>query len=491
MFLSEFLDKIKSKVEVENYKNVEINKIETDSRLITKNDIFFAVQTFNSNGILYVDKAIKNGAFVVVYNSKETYKNDDIVIIKCDDTTKLLGEFLNILYQNKPKHIIGITGTCGKTSTAEFIRQAIQNLGCNSASIGTLGVNFEGSHLKEDTLTMREIVDLHKKLNYIKSEKNIDYVAMEMTSQGMDQRRSEGIDVEVGVFLNLLNHEHLDYHKNLENYFEAKMILFKNILKNGSPVVINADIPEYERIKKICLEHNHKILSFGYNGDIKILDIVDTNSGLTIKFEYDNKQYELKTDTIVKFQAYNLLATLGVLIQLNIEKNIQKLVDILGKVKQADGRMEFVATKNNGARIFIDYAHTPDSFEKVLKTVKDHLKASGNGKLYTLFGSGGDRDSSKRPLMGEAAQKYSDIVIITDDNPRTEDPEKIRKDILIGCPNAICIADREKGIEKAIEMLQANDILMLLGKGHERYQLIGKEAVYFSEPEIVKKYINK
>jgi len=210
MLLSNFLKKISNKVEIINFRDIEINKIETDSRKINNNDIFFAIKTFNSNGALYIDKAIENGAKVVVCDINEQYQNNNIVVIKCNDTISLLGEFLNIFYNNKPKHVIGITGTCGKTSTAEFLRQAIQNLGFNSASIGTLGIKFKNEHLKEDTLTMREIVDLHNKLKYLKEEENIDYVAMEMTSQGMDQRRCEGINTEIGVFLNLLDHEHLD-----------------------------------------------------------------------------------------------------------------------------------------------------------------------------------------------------------------------------------------------------------------------------------------
>lgn len=488
MILSDFLKKLKKEVQISNFKDIEINKIETDSRKISKGDIFFAIKTFNSNGASYIDKAIKNGAEVIVCDINEEYNNDNITIIKCSDTISLLGEFLNILYNNQPKHIVGITGTCGKTSTAEFLRQALQNLELNSASIGTLGIKFKDKYLKEDTLTMREIVDLHSKLEYLKKEESVDYVAMEMTSQGMDQRRCEGVDVEIGVFLNLLDHEHLDYHKNLDNYLKAKMILFRDILKKGSPVVLNSDIPEFEKIKNICLENNHKILTFGYNGDIKVIHIKDVNNGLIVNFEYQNEEYELKTNTIVKFQIYNLLATLGILIQLNITDDINKLVEVLSNIQQADGRMEFVAKKSNGARIFIDYAHTPDSFEKVLNTVKEHLKFSG-GRLLTLFGSGGDRDSSKRSLMGKSAQKYSNIVIITDDNPRTENPEKIRNDIMIGCPNAICIPDREKAIKKAIDMLESNDILMLLGKGHEKYQIIGKNIVYFNESEIIKNYL--
>ena len=488
MLLSKLIEKFKNELEIFNFKDIEFNSIQSDSRLVKNNDIFFALNGRARKGLDFVDKAIENGAKVIVCNKNENYKNDNLVVIKTNDALKLLGKCLNIFYPNKPKHIIGITGTSGKTSVAEFTRQAIQKLGIDSASIGTLGVNFENSHMKEDTLTMRELVDLHEKLNYLKKVKNIDYVAMELTSQGMDQGRSEGVNIEIGVFNNITP-EHLDYHKTMEEYFNKKMILFKDILKDGSPVVLNADVPEFDKIKDICNKKHHKILSYGFKGDLKIKKITPTLKGQSVDFEYLGKNYTLNTPFIGKFQVMNLLATLCILIQLDIEKDINKLIKILENIKNAEGRMEYVVSKKNGASIYIDYAHKPDALRQVLETMREHISHDKEARIVVLFGCGGDRDKTKRPVMGKIANDLADVVFITDDNPRTEDAKIIRDEIMVGCPNAFNIGDRKIAIEKAIDFLQPKDILILAGKGHEKYTIIGKEILPFDEFEIVREYL--
>lgn len=488
MLLSKLIENFKNELEISNFKDIEFNSIQSDSRLVKNNDIFFALDGRTRKGLDFVDKAIENGAKVIVCNKNENYKNDNLVIIKTNDTLKLLGKCLNIFYAEKPKHIIGITGTSGKTSVAEFTRQAIQKLGIDSASIGTLGVNFENSHMKEDTLTMRELVDLHEKLNYLKKVKNIDYVAMELTSQGMDQGRSEGVDVEIGVFNNITP-EHLDYHKTMEEYFNKKMILFKDILKDGSSVVLNADVPEFDKIKDICNKKHHKILSYGFKGDLKIQKITPTLKGQSVAFEYLDRNYTLNTPFIGKFQVMNLLATLCILIQLSIEKDINKLIKILENVKNAEGRMEYVASKKNGASIYIDFAHKPDALRQVLETMREHISHDKEARIVVLFGCGGDRDKTKRPVMGKIANDLADVVFITDDNVRTENPKTIRDEIMAGCPNAFNIGDRKIAIQKAIDFLQPKDILILAGKGHEKYTIIGKEILPFDEFEIVREYL--
>lgn len=488
MLLSKLIENFKNELEISNFKDIEFNSIQSDSRLVKNNDIFFALDGRTRKGLDFVDKAIENGAKVIVCNKNENYKNDNLVIIKTNDTLKLLGKCLNIFYAEKPKHIIGITGTSGKTSVAEFTRQAIQKLGIDSASIGTLGVNFENSHMKEDTLTMRELVDLHEKLNYLKKVKNIDYVAMELTSQGMDQGRSEGVDVEIGVFNNITP-EHLDYHKTMEEYFNKKMILFKDILKDGSSVVLNADVPEFDKIKDICNKKHHKILSYGFKGDLKIQKITPTLKGQSVAFEYLDRNYTLNTPFIGKFQVMNLLATLCILIQLDIEKDINKLIKILENVKNAEGRMEYVASKKNGASIYIDFAHKPDALRQVLETMREHISHDKEARIVVLFGCGGDRDKTKRPVMGKIANDLADVVFVTDDNVRTENPKTIRDEIMAGCPNAFNIGDRKIAIQKAIDFLQPKDILILAGKGHEKYTIIGKEILPFDEFEIVREYL--
>jgi UDP-N-acetylmuramoyl-L-alanyl-D-glutamate--2,6-diaminopimelate ligase len=337
---------------------------------------------------------------------------------------------------------------------------------------------------------MREIVDLHSKLSMLKNDKNIDYVAMEMTSQGLDQRRSEGVELEVGAFNNI-SPEHLDYHKTMDEYLEKKMILFKEVLKKGSKVVLNADIPEFEYIKGVCLEREHKILSYGYNGDIKIIEIKNSPEGQSVKLKYDSKDYVLNTPFIGDFQVMNLLGALGIVISLGVEPDINKILLALGKVKAASGRMEFAGKKKNGALIYVDYAHAPDAYEKLLKTVRNHFSYDKDIRIGILFGAGGDRDKTKRPVMGKICAELADFVFVSDDNPRTENPDEIRKEVMVGCPNAVEIPDRDKAITQAVKGLGAKDVLLLVGKGQERYQLVGKEKYYFNEFEIVERAVKE
>ena len=488
MLLSKILEKFKNELDIYNFKDINIIKIQSDSRLIKQNDLFFAIDGITVKGIDFIDKAINNGAVAVVCSKKYDYKNKDIVVIKCDDPVDMLGKFLTVFYPERPQHIIGITGTSGKTSVAEFTRQIIQKLGYNAASIGTLGVNFEGSHLKEDTLTMRETVDLYEKLNYLKKEKNIDYVAMEFTSQGLHQRRATGINVEIGAFNNITP-EHLDYHKTMDEYLNQKLKLFTDVLVKSGIAVLNADIPEYKKIREVCEKQNDKIITYGYNGDIKILDINTHFDGQTAKIEYKNKQYTINTPFIGKFQIMNLLASLAIVISLNIEKSIDKIISVLETIKQAEGRMEFVGKKENGAKIYIDFAHKPDALKQVLETMREHISNDKEARIFVLFGCGGDRDKTKRPVMGKIANDLADVVFVTDDNPRTEDASIIRKEIIAECPKAYNIGDRKKAIEKAIDMLQPKDTLILAGKGHEKYTIIGKELLPFDEFKIVKDYL--
>ncbi|MDD2839590.1 MAG: UDP-N-acetylmuramoyl-L-alanyl-D-glutamate--2,6-diaminopimelate ligase [Rickettsiales bacterium] len=488
MLLSKLISDFKNELELFNFKDTNVNGIQSNSKQIKLDDVFFAVDGLNVKGINFVDEAIKNGAKVVICSKIEEYTNKNVIIIKTNDVIGLLGKFLNIFYAKKPKHIIGITGTSGKTSIAEFTRQTIQELGYDSASIGSLGINFENSHLKKNAMTMPELVDLHEKLNYLKTEKNIDFVAIEMTSQGMHQQRNEGINVEIGVFNNITP-EHLDYHKTMEEYFKQKMQLFKTILKDGSPVVLNADVPEFNKVKDICLAKKHKILSYGFNGDLKILEIKSNSNGQTVKFKYLNEEYILNSHLIGKFQVMNLLATLCILIQLNINSNIEKLIGILEKIKEVEGRMQLVAKKVNGALIYIDYAHKPDALKQVLETMREHISHDKKARVIVLFGCDGERDKTKRSVMGKIANDLADIVFITDDNPRSEDATTIRNQIMEWCPNAFNIGDRKLAIEKAIDLLEPKDTLILAGKGHEKYMIIGKDVLPFDELQIVKDYL--
>ena len=489
MLLSEIIKTCQNELLINNFKDIEIEGIDRDSRLIKNNYIFCAIDGLNLKGATFIEPAIKNGAKVII--TETDYKNDNIIVMQTKEKNikDIYGKILNQFYNNLPQHIIGVTGTSGKTSIVEFIRQTIELLGHKSASIGTLGIKSKDYICKKDTLTMRETSDMYQQLYFLKNDKDVNYVSMEFTSQGLDQKRAVGIHPEIGIFTNITP-EHLDYHKTMEDYFNKKMLLFSEVLKKGSVAIINADIAEYEKIKKICEECNHKIISYGYNGDIKILKIENNLQGQKIRFEYLKKEYLLNTKLMGNFQAMNLLAVFGAIISLNIEKDFQKIVNCLENVKNAEGRMEFVGKKKNGAQIYIDFAHKPDALQKILETMREHMKNEQNGRLFVLFGCGGDRDKEKRPVMGEIANKLADVVFITDDNPRKENPEDIRNEILKACSKGHNIAGREKAIKEAFSMLEKNDVLILAGKGHEKYIIIKGEKLPFDEKKIVEECIS-
>ena len=486
--LSEVIKTCKSGLEIENFKDIEIEGIDRDSRKIKNNYIFFAIDGSKIEGKTFIEPAIKNGAKVIV--TENEYKNENIIVMKTKEKNikEIYGKMLIQFYNNIPKHIIGVTGTSGKTSIVEFIRQTIELLGYESGSIGTLGIKYEDTTIRNDSLTMKETSDMYKYLYYLKNEKNVDYVSMEFTSQGLDQKRSIGLHPEIGIFTNI-THEHLDYHKTMEDYFNKKMFLFTEVLNKGSIVILNADIPEFEKIKKLCEESKHKIISYGYNGDIKLIKIENNLQYQKVFFSYEGKEYSLNTKLLGNFQVMNILSVLGTIISLNIEKDIQKIIICLEKVKNAEGRMEFIGKKKNGAQIYIDYAHKPDALKKILEAMKEHMKNT-KGKLFVLFGCGGNRDKEKRPLMGEIADKLADVVFITDDNPRDEDPEKIRNEIFQACKKAYNISGRENAIKKAFNMLEENDVLILAGKGHEKYITMKGKEISFDEKKIIQECID-
>ncbi|MDR2777304.1 MAG: UDP-N-acetylmuramoyl-L-alanyl-D-glutamate--2,6-diaminopimelate ligase [Rickettsiales bacterium] len=480
-----------------DFKDFEVLSVETDSRIVNPDSIFVALDGKTNRGVDFADQAIKNGARAIVVDEKYNYKNDHTIVVAVRDPRKKLVELLKKFFRNEfPKNIIGVTGTQGKTSVVEFIRQIMTRLGYSCASIGTLGLKYMEENVKENSLTMMEIVDLYRTLNLLK-KKGVDFVSMEVTSQGLDTGRFDGMRVQVAAVTNICNYEHLDYHGTIENYFACKMRLLQEYCTERATAVLNPDSDFYSTMESICRERNHRILTFGYakSAQMRILSNVTVNNTQRVEFEAFGKRYSTDTRLFGNFQTLNLLGALACVYGLGLDSSMDDIVATLRHVEAAEGRMKFVAKTKKGGRIYIDYAHTPSSYETVLGIIREHLKELGNGRLICLFGAGGDRDRSKRPLMGKIAQELSDIAIVTDDNPRTEDPEKIREDILSGCDRSgnrvYNFADgREEAIKFAISLLEENDILAILGKGHETYQLTRGGKSYFSETEIVLGNIN-
>jgi len=507
MKLAQILEKIKTPHEViaspRAIAAVEIDDIATDSRLVKKNSIFFALRGEKNDGAEFVFQSVNQGAQAIVISKHSKFDFEiffqqypQITVIISDDNFLLLVEFLQIFYRPFPKNIYAVTGTNGKTSTVEFIRQILKFLNIKSASIGTLGINCDDIK-KQDlinfNLTTPDIVALYKNLHILKNSA-IDDVAIEVSSIGLDQGRIAGLEIGIAGFTNFTQ-DHLDYHLTMEKYFYAKLQLFTKYLQPMAYAVLNADVKEYHEIVQNCQKRQIKIIDYGFAAQKLKLIKIDQQK---IFFEFNDKQYQFEMSASGDFQAFNLLCALGcVLSKHNLnEDDLMQLMKKFLELKSAMGRMQKIAQLQNNAQIFIDFAHSPDALENVLKQARsmlDNKKLSKeiSPKLVVLFGCGGDRDRQKRPIMGKIASELADVVILSDDNPRSENPQLIRKEILSGClqKNIIEINDRRLAIIEAIKILNDNDILILAGKGHEKYQIIGDKKIDFDEEQIVKNAI--
>ena len=452
-------------------RNFSIN-----SKKVNKNDIFFAIEGSKQSGSLYSSEALSKGAYKVI--TSKNIRNKNYLIVK--NVKKFLVEACSVKYKEKPKNIIAVTGTNGKSSVANFYFQILKNLKINSAAIGTLGI-FYKNKVKRTNLTTPDIITIHKELNFFKKKK-IDNVCLEASSHGLHQNRLDGINFTAGIFTNFTQ-DHLDYHKNLKNYLRAKLNLFSSLLKKNSFAIVDTDIPEFHIINKICKKRKIKILSFGSRGNaIKLISHYYFGKKQIIKINFLNKIYNIIVDLIGDFQIKNLFASM--LASYLSVKNSDKIVKTLSKIKSADGRMQSVGTKGKSA-VVVDYAHTPDALKKSLQTLAKQF----NKKVDVVFGCGGDRDKGKRYKMGKIANQFASKIYLTNDNPRSENPNSIIKQIKKGCSRSKIILDRKIAIKTAINNLNADSILLIAGKGHENYQIINNQKKYFSDQKVSKFFL--
>jgi len=482
---SDFLkDKFKN-IE-DHFKEIEINGISNNSKNIKKKFIFFAFTGNKTNGNLYVNEARKNGATIVISQEE---KGKDVIKLTNKDYFKIYSHLCSSFYNKKPKNIIAVTGTNGKTSVTDFCRQIWSFYGLKSASIGTLGIRDTSEqyyHKIRNNLTTLDSSELNKQLSKL-YDKQISYVALEASSHGINQNRLDGINYNGAVFTNL-SHDHLDYHKNMENYFSAKMKLFTEHLKDGTCVSINLDdqygMELYNKIKT----KNFKFVNFGFNEkcELKLIKIRKIEKIWQLEILYKNKLFKTDIGLVGHFQIYNALAAASICLGLGLKQD--SIFKSLSYLQTVPGRMQIVNHPLCKATIVVDYAHTPNALENAILAVK---KMNVSGKIYTLFGCGGERDHEKRSKMGEVAFKNSDFTIITDDNPRTEDPSLIRKSIINNNPIAIEIPGRDIAIKKAISFLKDDDVLIIAGKGHEQTQTIGIETLPFDDVSVVKNTLDR
>ncbi len=460
---------------VNSSSDTEICGLSADSREI-RNGYLFGAQ----NGTQYINAALNNGAAAVIAGN-DFNETISVPVIKSSNPALTFAEAAAKFYGEQPENIAAITGTNGKTSIADFIRQMLTMFGKKAASMGTLGLIKGNAAPIPSPNTTPNAVTVQRELAGLRNE-GYDYVAMEMSSHGLHQYRVGAVKVKVAGFTNLTR-DHLDYHKNFENYFAAKAILFTHNLVDGGSAVLNADIDVFSHLRDICENRGIKIVSYGRQGkDIRLLKATALQHGQHLELEYFGKKVSLDIPLAGDFQAMNVLCALGMTAELTGKPF--EILPLVSQIHGAKGRLELAGTFNE-ASIYIDYAHTPDALENVIKALRPHTR----NRLAVLFGCGGDRDATKRPIMGQIANDLADVVFVTDDNPRTENADDIRKQIMVACPKGQDIPNRAVAIKTAIQSLQAGDVLILAGKGHETGQYINGKVYPFSDLEEVEKNI--
>jgi UDP-N-acetylmuramoyl-L-alanyl-D-glutamate--2,6-diaminopimelate ligase len=476
------------KIDVRSFKGIT-----QDSRAVKTGYLFAALPGSRVNGEHFMIDAVNNGAAGILMSDTAALPEDTdfeaVKIIRSPEPRKALAHLAAAFYGLQPSRIAAVTGTNGKTSTVTFAEQIWRDLGLKAASLGTLGLRGspEIPSVRSGSMTTPDPVSLHAELADLASA-GITHLAMEASSHGLDQCRLDGVRINAAGFTNL-SRDHLDYHSDMDDYLGAKIRLFRDVMQPGGVAALNADVAEYDRLEQAAQKNGHRVLSYGAAGkDLKILSHKPTASGQNVALEIMGRRYDLVLPLVGQFQLMNALCAAGLVIAeyLSDPKTIEKIVKCLDHLKGVPGRLELVPGHVGGA-VYVDYAHTPDALQNVLKALRPHT----HGRLYCLFGCGGDRDSGKRPLMGGIARTYADHVIVTDDNPRSENPAQIRKDIMAGAPGASEIAGRRAAIEKAIQQLSDGDVLVIAGKGHEQGQIFDGYIEPFDDVEVASSVIEK
>jgi UDP-N-acetylmuramoyl-L-alanyl-D-glutamate--2,6-diaminopimelate ligase len=465
--------------------DTEIRGLTSDSRRVEPGFLFAALPGTATDGRQYIADAISRGAIAVlaVPGTRLDPSAGDVKILTDKNPRRQFAFMAARFYGRQPRHLAAVTGTNGKTSVAEFTRQIWAALGHRAASLGTLGA-IGPDKISPGTLTTPDPVELHRILCEM-ADDGIDKAVIEASSHGLDQYRLDGARVTVAAFTNL-GRDHLDYHETLEAYLNAKLRLFTEILGLGGVAVLNADDPNFAMISETAEVHRQRVLSYGRAGkDIRLVDLRPLSKAQHLELEVFERPFSVKLPLIGEFQAMNALAALGIVLAGNGEA--ADAVAALEKLEGIPGRIQRVAEHPSGATVYVDYAHTPDALDGVLRALQPHVGREVNGRLIVVFGCGGDRDKGKRRPMGAVAREHADVAIVTDDNPRSEDPARIRKEVLHGCPDAQEIGDRAQAIKAALADLRKGDIVVVAGKGHETGQIVGDKVLPFDDAEVVLK----
>ena len=458
-----------------------ISGITSDSRAVRPGFLFAALPGVKNDGRDFISDAIAKGATHILGLRGTVVAPADVTLIESDHPRRDFAQMTAQFYNAQPDVIVAVTGTNGKTSTVNILRQIWEGLGHKAAAMGTLGVigtNFTQS----GALTTPDPVKLHETFAELKKH-GINHTALEASSHGIDQERLVGVRLQAGIFTNLTR-DHLDYHQTMENYFAAKARLFTELLQDDAPAAINADDDFGQKLIAMS-DTRLRVCSFGKNGrDLKLINAIARPDGFELRLHYQNKDYDLYLPLLGRFQIWNVMGAMGVLLYSGAA--MTDLIAIIGTLRPVRGRLELVGGTTAGAPIFVDYAHTPDALQTVLKAVREHAE----GNLTVVFGCGGDRDKGKRPQMGKIAMEHAQHVIVTDDNPRTEDAATIRTEVMAGTNGkAREIGDRRTAIQTAIQELGKGDILVIAGKGHEQGQIVGDKVIPFDDATEVREFL--
>ena len=458
---------------------VEVNGLAVDSRAVKPGDLFFALAGSKTDGSRFIDAAIAAGA-VAVAGDRASPGDSRVPFIVTPNPRLALARAAARFYPRQPATIAAVTGTSGKTSVAAFTRQIWQRLGHASASIGTIGL-VSPKRTVYGSLTTPDPIALHRQLDEITGD-GVTHLAFEASSHGLDQFRLDGVRVAAGGFTNL-SRDHMDYHPDVAHYLAAKLRLFRDLVTPGGAAVISADHECSQQVIEATRARALRIIAVGRNADgagegIRLVDASVEGFAQKLSLEHRGRRHALKLPLVGEFQIENALVAAGLAIGTGSEP--AAVLAALEHLEGAKGRLEQVG-EHNGAPIFVDYAHKPDALAKALQALRPYAKR----KLVVIFGAGGDRDAGKRPLMGAIAADNADQVIVTDDNPRSENPEAIRAAILAAAKNATDIGDRADAIRTGISALQQGDVLLIAGKGHETGQIVGDKVLPFSDHEAV------
>ena len=459
------------------HADIEIGGVTADSRMVKRGDIFVAIAGGKADGLRFVEAAIAAGAVAILAEQPPAAPLPvGVAFVRVGNARRALALAAAKIYPRQPRTIAAVTGTSGKTSVAAFARQIWSALGYRAASIGTIGVVSPAGETY-GSLTTPDPVALHRSLDQLAGE-GVTHLAIEASSHGLDQYRLDGLHIAAAAFTNITR-DHLDYHPSFEAYFAAKLRLFMELALPGTVAVINADHDRADAVIAAAKGRGLPIFTVGRKGaSIRLHD--DAISGFAQKLivEYGGERFQVKLPLVGEFQVENALVAAGLVIATGGDAG--RVFAALENLKGAKGRLELVG-QSRGAPVFVDYAHKPDALAKALDALRPYV----TGRLVVVFGAGGDRDRGKRPLMGAIASEKADQVIITDDNPRSEDAAAIRAAIIASAPGATEIGDRREAIRSAVNDLHRGDVLLIAGKGHETGQIIGDRVVPFSDHEAV------